>query len=128
MAVRGGQFAVNRVTSRYVDECTSEEGLFTDARVRPLALLDLDELDACIALSQHRHLTLPRILQDWQKSDCRDESLRTYLALRVHEQLDHADDVSAALTETFSAIGDRLGIDLTEIDNPDVAMAEPHHC
>jgi uncharacterized protein YfaP (DUF2135 family) len=68
-----------------------------------------DELDACLALSQHRHLTLSQILQGWQASDCRDESLRTYLALQ-HSSLDHSGDVSAALIATFRLSGAGSGL------------------
>ena len=112
VVVRGGTFPVNPATRRYVDEYLEQEALLGrgDARVQPLALVDLEELELCEALTNARGTNLPAILAGWQSSPYRAMSLRSYLA-REHHAADvgRPADIQAALGRAFTVIAGRLG-------------------
>ncbi|MCC2275480.1 hypothetical protein LKL35_08595 [Streptomyces sp. ET3-23] len=110
VAIRGGQFPVNPITRRYLDECFAAEGLFQSPGIRPLSLLDMEELEACEALHCNRHVTLPTVLAEWHASDYREASLRSFLVLRYGgEYIGRTPDLEAALRETTDVITERLG-------------------
>jgi hypothetical protein len=108
----GGQFGPNVVISAYVAEQVAAQNLFPDPRIRPLRLVDLDELDTCAALAQQQHRTLEEILTSWLESDLRDESLQTHLVLSGAAPSEHNGAVSEALGDLFRVVGEHLGIDL----------------
>jgi hypothetical protein len=111
VAVRGGHYPVNPITRRYLEEeWFTAESLFAHPGIRDLALLDLEELEACEALNRHRHLTLPQILADWQTSPYRDGSLRSHLILTYGgQEIGRPQDIEDALHETTTMIAQRLG-------------------
>ncbi|MEU6201142.1 hypothetical protein [Streptomyces sp. NPDC047061] len=116
VAVRGGHYPVNPITRRYLEEeWFTTEGLFAHPRIRDLALLDLEELEACEALNRHRHLTLPQILAGWQTSPYRDGSLRSHLVLTYGgQEIGRPQDIEDALHETTTMIAQRLGFSPTD--------------
>jgi hypothetical protein len=113
IVVRGGAFPVNPATRRYVEEYLQQENLLSraDARVQPLALIDLEELELCEALTDAHGTGLPAILAGWQSSQYRAMSLRSYLA-REHRaaSIGRPADIQAALGRAFTVIAERLGI------------------
>ena len=120
VAIRGGHYPVNPITRRYLREkWLTPEGLFAHPLIRDLALLDLEELEACEALNRHRHLTLPEILAAWQSGPYRDGSLRSHLVLTYGGQtIGRPEDIEDALHETTTMIGQRLGFGLTDDQRP----------
>ncbi len=112
IVVHGGAFPVNPATRRYIEEYLGQEKLLdhTDARMQPLALVDLEELELCEALSSARGTSLPAVLAGWQGSPYRGMSLCSYLTqeLRVAD-VGRPADVQAALDRAFAAIAERLG-------------------
>lgn len=111
--VRGGAFPVNPAVRGHIEECLQQEGLlaYADARVRPLALVDLEELELCEALCK-RGSNLPQILEGWQASRYASMALRSFLVLeRQAAQVGRPSDVQAALDRAFTAIARRLGTD-----------------
>src|ERR1022692_2988329 len=86
VVVCGGQFPVNPITLRDVKRQLTTEGVLTDGRIQPLVLLDLEELEACGALHETRHVTMPQLVGDWQQSAYHEASLRSYLSFRYGGQ------------------------------------------
>ena len=76
----GGQFPVNPLTIRYINEQLTAEGLPAAGTIQPLILLDLEELEGCQALHQRNGMTLPELLDAWRRSPYRDAAFRNYLA------------------------------------------------
>ena len=56
-----GQFPVNPLTIRYINEQLTAEGHRPDGTVQPLTVLDLEELEDCQALLQRKGRTLPQL-------------------------------------------------------------------
>lgn len=113
VVVRGGAFPVNPATRRYVDEYLEQEALLGrgDARIQPLALVDLEELELCEALTNARGTDLPAILAGWQSSSYQAMSLRSYLAREHHVAgFGRPADIQAALDRAFTVIAERLGV------------------
>jgi hypothetical protein len=80
MVICGGQFPVNPITTRYINEQLAAEGLNPDGVIQPITLLDLEELEGCQALHQRRGLTLPQLLDGWRRSRYGGVAFRNYLA------------------------------------------------
>jgi hypothetical protein len=55
-------------------------------RIRPLALLDWEELETFNALHEIRHITMPQLIADWQQSAYGAASFRSYLSSRYGGQ------------------------------------------
>ena len=105
-----GQFPVNPLTIRYINEQLTAEGHRPDGTVQPLTVLDLEELEGCQALLQRKGRTLPQLLDAWRHSPYRDAAFRNYLAHEIGgQELGRPDDVRAALTESFQVIQQLLG-------------------
>ncbi|MEY9912818.1 hypothetical protein ABIA35_009085 [Catenulispora sp. MAP12-49] len=110
VAVRGGQFPINPVTRRYVKECLAAENLLQDTRtIADFALIDLEDLENCEALSEKRGATFPDVLEGWASSRYRDTSLRSYLiqALDIG-QLGRPTHLQDELDQAFTGLGNRL--------------------
>jgi hypothetical protein len=87
-----------------------DERLFQHGGIQDLALLDMEELEACEALHQNLHLTLPDLLTDWQASEYSKTPFRSFLTLRFGgRNIGRPDDIEAALHETMDMITGRLG-------------------
>jgi hypothetical protein len=109
VVICGGQFPVNPVTTRYINERVTAEGLLQDNRVQPLTLVDLDGLEACDTLHQHRGISLPQLLDGWIRSPYREGSFRSYLFAQYGGQdIGRPDDIQEALAESFSVLEQRL--------------------
>lgn len=110
IVVISGQFPVNPLTIRYINEQLTVEGHRPDGTVQPLTVLDLEELEGCQALLQRKGRTLPQLLDAWRHSTYRDAAFRNYLAYETDgQELGRPDDVRAALTESFEVIQQLLG-------------------
>jgi hypothetical protein len=73
-------------------------------------MLDLTELEECQYLHATRGLTLPQLIGDWRRSPYAVSAFRDYLVYQYGRQSSgRPADLSAALTETFSVINERLG-------------------
>jgi hypothetical protein len=111
VVVCGGQFPVNPITLRDVKRQLATESLLTDGRIQPLVLLDLEELEACDALHETRHVTLPQLIDDWQQSPYREASLRSYLSSRYGGQnIGRSAHLRAALESSTKIMQERLGL------------------
>lgn len=111
VVVCGGQFPVNPITLRDVNRRLAAEGLLTDGRIQPLVLLDLEELEACNALHETRHITMPQFIADWQQSAYRETSFRSYLSSRYGGQnIGRSAELRTALTSSTTIIQERLGL------------------
>ena len=110
IVVISGQFPVNPLTVRYINEQLTAEGHRPDGTVQPLTVLDLEQLEGCQALLQRKGHTLPQLLDAWRHSPYRDAAFRNYLAHEIGgQELGRLDDVRAALTESFQVIQQLLG-------------------
>lgn len=112
VVVRGGAFPINPATRRYVDEYLEQKAFLgrADARIQALALVDLEELELCEALTNAHGTDLPTILAGWQSSQYRAMSMRSYLA-REHHAADvgRPAEIQAALGRAFTVLAERLG-------------------
>jgi hypothetical protein len=59
VVVISGQYPVNPLTVRYINEQLTAEGHRPDGTVQPLTVMDLEELEGCQALLQRKGRTLP---------------------------------------------------------------------
>ncbi len=70
VVVPGGQFPVNPVTTRFIDEQLRADptvaAMLKDPRVLGLQVLDLRDLEHAEAVRARDHRTLPELLRDWQ--------------------------------------------------------------
>ena len=112
VVVCGGQFPINPVTMRYVNEELKARGLVPEGPIEPLALMDLEELEGCVALRERRGLTLPQLLRAWRASAYAAAAFRNYLAYEYGgRELGRPGDVGNALAESMLAIQRRLGVE-----------------
>ena len=81
-----GQYPVNPLTIRYINEQLTAEGHRPDGTVQPLTVMDLEELEGCQALLQRKGRTLPQLLDAWRASPYRDAAFRNYLAHEIGGQ------------------------------------------
>jgi hypothetical protein len=121
--VIGGQFPVNPLAIRYINEELASEGHRPDGTMRQLTVLDLEELEGCDALLQRKGLTLlPQLLDAWRASPYCDAAFRNYLAFQIGgQELGRPSDVRNALAESFAVIQERLGAEGTWSPPEDVA-------
>ena len=80
VVVCGGQFPVNPLTITYISQQIAAGQLQPHGPIRPLALLDLEELEGCQALHRRRGMTLPQLLGAWRQSLYSGVAFRNYLA------------------------------------------------
>lgn len=112
VVVCGGQFPVNPLTMRYINEELKASGLVPEGPIEPLALMDLEELEGCAALRERRSLTLPQLLRAWRASAYAAVAFRNYLAYEYGgRELGRPGDVGNALAESMLAIQQRLGVE-----------------
>jgi hypothetical protein len=123
VVVCGGQFPVNPITLRDVRRQLAAEGLLGDGRIQPLVLLDLEELEACNALHETRHITMPELISDWQQSAYREASFRSYLSSCYGGQnIGRSAELRAALTSSTTIMQNRLGLKPDATDVPVAAQ------
>jgi hypothetical protein len=110
VVVISGQYPVNPLTIRYINEQLTAEGHRPDGTVQPLTVMDLEELEGCHALLQRKGRTLPQLLDAWRASPYRDAAFRNYLAHEIGgQELGRPADVEDALAESFEVIQRLLG-------------------
>jgi hypothetical protein len=110
VVVISGQFPVNPLTIRYINEQLTAEGHRPDGTLQPLAVLDFEELEGCHALSERRGQTLPQLLDAWRASPYRDAAFRNYLAHEIGgQELGRPADVRDALLACFRVMQQLLG-------------------
>jgi hypothetical protein len=112
VVVCGGQFPVNPLTMRYINEELKAQGLVPEGPIEPLALMDLEELEGCAALRERRGLTLPQLLRAWRTSAYAAVAFRNYLAYEYGgRELGRPGRLGNALAESMLAIQLRLGVE-----------------
>jgi hypothetical protein len=105
----GGQYPVNPVTINYIKSCVASEGLFQDGRVQPLAILDLECLEACESLHAQRGTALIELLGDWMQSPYSNSSFRVYLVSKYGGQsIGRPDVINSVLAEWFTVLKERF--------------------
>jgi hypothetical protein len=83
--VTSGQFPVNLLTIRYINEQLEREGYLPDGTIQPLTVLDLEELEGCQFLLR-TGATLPQLPDAWRASPYRETAFRNYLAYVIGGQ------------------------------------------
>ncbi len=86
VVVISGQYPVNPLTIRYINEQLTAEGHRPDGTVQPLTVMDLEGLEGCQALLHRKGRTLPQLLDAWRASPYRDAAFRNYLAHEIGGQ------------------------------------------
>jgi hypothetical protein len=110
LVVISGQYPVNLLIIRYINEQLTAEGHRPDGTVQPLTVMDLEELEGCQALLQRKGRTLPQLLDAWRTSPYRDAAFRNYLAHEIGgQELGRPGDVQDALAESLEVIQQLLG-------------------
>jgi hypothetical protein len=110
IVVISGQFPVNPLTIRYINEQLTAEGHRPDGTLQPLAVLDFEELEGCLALSERKGHTLPQLLDAWRVSPYRDAAFRNYLAYEIGgRELGRPADLRDALLACFTVMQQLLG-------------------
>ena len=110
VVVCGNHFPANPITRNYVQDCLRSGGLLQAAGIQPLAVIDLDELEACASLAKAGVL-LPELLADWLASQYAKGSLTVYLsAVYGGNQVERPDVIVAGLRDAMDAIMPLLNI------------------
>ena len=118
MVVRGGQFPINPVTRRHIEDALQNGGLLNYCRpaapIARIAPLDLEELEICETLRETRNLALHDLIRQWQQSaDYAESSFRSFLSQAYGGPFARPADLQAELARTLSLIAERLGSDWT---------------
>jgi len=110
VVVCGNHFPVNPITRNYVQGCLRSRGLLQAAGIQPLAVIDLDELEACASLAK-AGILLPELLAGWLASQYAKGSLTVYLsAVYGGNQVERPDVIVAGLRDAMDAIMPLLNI------------------
>ncbi len=109
IVIVGGQYPVNPVTVRVVDDLVTAANLLSDPRIRRLGLIDFEELEACDALHERRNISLVDLLNSWQDSPYQNASFRSYLwSAYGGQEIGRPSDMRCALDDTTAEIWRRL--------------------
>ena len=124
VVVRGGQFPINPVTRRHIEDVLQNDRLLNYRRpavpIAALAPVDLEELEICEALRETRNLSLHDLIRQWQQSDdYAESSFRAFLGKTYGGPFARQADLQAELARTLSLTAARLGSDWTPPDLPD---------
>jgi hypothetical protein len=79
LLVTGGSFPHSSVTHALIAEHLQASNHLADARIGPLAIVGIDDLDYARIVVDEHHLSLPDTLEGWLKDAFKDSSLRNYL-------------------------------------------------
>lgn len=80
--VLGGTYPVNPITTEYIDQQIKKNGLFSDARLRSLAVIDLGEAEMLEGLFERKKANPLVLIDQWKTSGLFRFSLRNYLLER----------------------------------------------
>jgi hypothetical protein len=105
IVVCGNHFPVNPITRNYVEEILRGKSKLQAPGTRPLAVIDLDELESCVSLAKAGVL-LPDLLAGWlADASYRKGCLTLYLwATYGGIQLERPARVATSLSEAMNAI------------------------
>ncbi len=105
IVVCGNHFPVNPITRNYVEGLLRGKGMLQAPGIKPLAVIDLDELESCVSLAKAGVL-LPDLLAGWLADvSYRKGSLTLYLWARYGGiRLERPSHVAASLREAMDAI------------------------
>lgn len=81
--VVGGGWPNEPFTSMYVADHVTREGLFRDARIAPLAIIDIPEVEMLEGLQEHRGWTTAELLREWKGSGLATVSFRNFLMKKL---------------------------------------------
>ena len=111
VVVAGEEFPTSPVVTRYVEAYCQTAGLLRDSRARPLAIIDLGDLEQLEGLAQGGHSIL-EILAAWKRSDLAEFSLRNYLLERYpwRPDLYRPQRMRPRVDATFKDLATRLAI------------------
>jgi hypothetical protein len=114
--VQGGQFPHSEVTRRLIDGQLSEERLLQDARIAPLSIVGLDDLELVELLRQRDGVSFPELLDGWRNSIYANTGLRNYLieTFRLHGGVKRTAEIQAELDPQLETITRLLGTDMPE--------------
>jgi hypothetical protein len=105
IVVCGNHFPVNPVTRNYVEGLLQGKGMLQAHGIKPLAVIDLDELESCVSLAKAGVL-LPELIAGWLADvSYRKGSLTLYLWAKYGGiRLERPSHVAASLHEAMDAI------------------------
>jgi len=81
--VAGGGFPLSPITARIIHDYCADQSLLVDGRIRPLAVIDMGELEALEGLAEHLGADPMELLKDWAQSGLATMSFRNFM-LQVH--------------------------------------------
>lgn len=81
--VVGGGWPNEPFTSMYVVDHVKGEGLFQDARIAPLAIIDIPEVEMLEGVQEHRGWTPADLLREWKSSGLATVSFRNFLMKKL---------------------------------------------
>jgi hypothetical protein len=105
IVVCGNHFPVNPVTRNYVEGLLQGKGMLQANGIKPLAVIDLDELESCVSLAK-AGILLPELIADWlADASYRKGSLTLYLWAKYGGiRLERPSHIAASLHEAMDAI------------------------
>jgi hypothetical protein len=105
IVVCGNHFPVNPITRNYVEGLLQGKGLLQAPGIRPLVVIDLNELESCVSLAKPGVL-LPDLLAGWlaDVSYKRGPSRSTCGPSTGEIRLERPAHVAASLREAMNAI------------------------
>lgn len=109
--VAGEEFPLSPVITRYVEEYLDNNGYLRNQLVRPLAIIDLSELEVLEGLRERGYFIL-NILSEWRESDIGEMPLRNYL-LKMYPwdpELYRPASMRPRVDSTFKILVERLRI------------------
>lgn len=112
VAVQGGQFPVNPVSSSYLSEVLASEGLFSEPQITALRIVDLGDLELLGSLRESLGASPADILQRWASSKDSSLSLRWFVRHELgYPPLNRPKAVKAQLRDWFKETARILGTD-----------------
>lgn len=110
IVVCGNHFPLNPVTRNHIEERLRSTGILQAPGTRPLAIIDLDELEALASLAKAGQL-LPELLDGWLSGPYAKGSFTIYLsAVRGGKPLPRPPVVKASLAAAIGAITPLLNV------------------
>lgn len=115
LLVSGGGIQFNPVSHAYVRHILERRGWLQHARIEPFGMIDLDDVDALVGLSE-RGLTPIDLLVGWRHSDIPDVPFRNYLIREGHGAV-RPERSDQAVADTIATIGRVLGFQPDRLNN-----------